>query len=74
MPSSIGAKKPKPSLKTHGPTPGLEQANQNQDPMHPTQLAEPKSNHLNAPTWVTSRKTYGVTGRNESNRATVIVL
>ncbi|KAK8660759.1 hypothetical protein V6N13_051670 [Hibiscus sabdariffa] len=29
-------KRPKPSLKTHGPTLGLERAGQNQDPMHPT--------------------------------------
>ncbi|KAL4319588.1 hypothetical protein GQ457_18G002570 [Hibiscus cannabinus] len=55
VPSSLEAKRPKPSLKTHGPTPGLEWAGQNQDPMHPTRLAEPESNLLNAPTWVTSR-------------------
>ncbi|KAL4312733.1 hypothetical protein GQ457_01G037230 [Hibiscus cannabinus] len=50
-----GATRPKPSLETRGPRPGLERAGQNQDPMQPTRLAEPESNHLNAPTWVTSR-------------------
>ncbi|KAL4325231.1 hypothetical protein GQ457_11G005720 [Hibiscus cannabinus] len=56
MPPSLGVMKPEPSLQPHSPALGLERAGQIQDTMNPTQWTKPRSNHHNAPTWVTSRR------------------
>ncbi|KAK8692948.1 hypothetical protein V6N13_070549 [Hibiscus sabdariffa] len=52
---ALRVKRPEPSLKPHGSTTGLERADQIYATKTPTQLIEPMSNQLNAPTWVTSR-------------------
>ncbi|KAK8541811.1 hypothetical protein V6N12_014434 [Hibiscus sabdariffa] len=56
MPPSLRAMRPEPSLKPHSPTLGLDRAAHIHGTVNPTQRTEPKSNHPNAPTRVTSRR------------------
>ncbi|RDX89123.1 hypothetical protein CR513_29188, partial [Mucuna pruriens] len=55
VPSCLGAKKPGPTPKSHGPTPNLERAGQQIAATAQPNEAQTLFHHINTPTWVTSK-------------------